>query len=105
MARQNVGVDRGRTLSDYLSLAAYVLYVVAAASFLGGLLIDWLVPGRLYITPLVITTETPNSGLFILSITLLLVGYLLSTLGNWVEERRREPIDQTQEWTVDVGNR
>lgn len=105
MAQQNVGIDRGRTLPDYLSLAANGLYALAGLSFLGGLLIDWLVPGRLYITPLVITTETPNSGLFILSIALLLVGYLLSTLGSRIEERRREPVDQTQEWTVDVGNR
>lgn len=105
MAQQNVGVNRGRTLPDYFGLIANVLYALAALSFLGGLLIDWLVPGRLYITPLVITTQTPNSGLFILSIAVLLVGYLLSSLGNWIEERRREPIDQTQEWTVDIGNR
>ena len=105
MAQQNVGIDRGRTLPDYLRLSAYLLYALAALSFLGGLLIDWLVPGRLYITPLVITSQTPNSGLFILSIALLLVGYLLSTLGIRIEEYRREPTDQTQEWTVDVGNR
>lgn len=105
MAQQNVGINRERTLPDYLSLAANALYVLAGLSFVGGLLIDWLIPGRLYITPLVITTETPNSGLFIVSIALLLAGYILSVIGSRIEEYRRETVDQTQEWTVDVGNR
>jgi len=106
MAQHDVGVNQGRTLPDYLGLFANVLYLLAGLSFLGGLLIDWLPTGSFYITPLVITNQEPfNSGLFIVAIALLLLGYFLSTLGDWIEEYRRESFDQTQEWTVDVGNR
>ncbi len=86
-------------------LAAYVLYGIAGVAFLAGLFVDWRLPGLVVVPPFVVTTGSPtNSGLFILSIVVLVVGFLLSKTGRIIEARRTEEIDQTQEWTVDVGS-
>ena len=96
---------QGRSATEYMVLGANVLYAIAGLVFLFGLYVDWQQPGSAYVAPLVITaaTETPNSGLFILSIIFLVLGFVLSKTGRYIEARNVEKVDQTQEWTVDVG--
>lgn len=92
------------TLPDYLNLAANVVYAGAGLLFVAGLYADWKLPGQNFI-PMFMLADEPhaNSGLFILSIILLLVGYTISRGADYVVEWQTESVDQTQEWTVDVG--
>ena len=106
MSSQTVsqGYDE-RSTEDYMILGANILYAIAGLLFLFGLYVDWKQPGNVYVQQLVITTgSTPNSGLFLLSIIFLVLGFLLSKLGEIVKARNVEKVDQTQEWTVDVGS-
>ena len=94
-----------RTLPDQLKLASTLIYAGAGLSFLAGLYADWKLPGQVIIPMFRIANEPEaNSGLFIFAVVLLILGYLVSTAAEWERERRTEEVDQTQEWTVDVGN-
>lgn len=94
-----------RTLPDTLQLAASVLYVAAGLSFIAGLYADWQMTGQVIIPWFAIADEpAANSGLFILSMVILILGYLISKAADWERARRTEEVDETQEWTVDVGN-
>ena len=94
-----------RTLPDTLQIVASALYAVAGLSFLGGLYADWQMTGQVIIPWFAIADEpAANSGLFILSVVILIVGYLVSKAADWERARRTEEVDETQEWTVDVGN-
>ncbi|WP_458189017.1 hypothetical protein [Haladaptatus sp. NG-WS-4] len=105
MSGQTVRSGVGRTdASDYLDLAAKILYVVAGVLFLAGLYFDWQHTGQILIPQFALANEpNANSGLFILSIIMLALGYLISIVSHKLEEWRTEEVDQTQEWTVDVG--
>ncbi|UPV76738.1 hypothetical protein M0R89_21325 (plasmid) [Halorussus limi] len=99
--RSGVGT---RDKADYLTLAANVVYALAGIMFLAGLYFDWRHSGQILIEQFALADEpNANSGLFILAIIVLALGYLLSVLGNKLEEWQTEKVDQTQEWTVDVG--
>ncbi|WP_227378627.1 hypothetical protein [Haladaptatus halobius] len=106
MSGQTVRSDVGRKgVSDYLGLAANILYGVAGILFLVGLYFDWQHTGQIIIPQFALANEpNANSGLFILSIIILGLGYVVSVLGSKVEEWQTEKVDQTQEWTVDVGD-
>lgn len=106
MATQGMQYDYGkRTLPDYLRIAAYVAYILAGVAFLVGLYLDWRLDVIFTIRQFVVAHDPrPNSGLFILSFLLLLVGYVISRIADFVRERRTETVDQTQEWTVDIEN-
>jgi hypothetical protein len=97
------GVGRAGT-ADYLGLVAYLLYAAAGLAFLVGLYFDWQHTGQVFISQFALADEpNANSGLFILSILLLIVGYALSLTSGKIREWNTEKVDQTQEWTVDVG--
>ncbi|MFC4451261.1 hypothetical protein [Halorussus aquaticus] len=99
--RSGVGT---RSKADYLTLVANVVYALAGGLFLLGLYFDWRHSGQILIREFALADEpNANSGLFILAIIVLALGYLLSVLGNKLEEWQTEKVDQTQEWTVDVG--
>ncbi|MFB6156441.1 MAG: hypothetical protein ABEJ34_01185 [Haloferacaceae archaeon] len=102
---QNAVSDRGdRELPDYLSLIGNVGYALTGALFLGGLWFDWQAPGNAFIPVFALADEPQaNSGLFILAVIILAVSYLLSKASQKVVEYRTEDVDETQEWTVDVG--
>lgn len=106
MSKQTVRSGVGRTgVSDYLGLAANVLYGVAGILFLVGLYFDWQYTGQIIIPQFALANEpNANSGLFILSIIVLGLGYVVSVTGGKIEEWQTEKVDQTQEWTVDVGD-
>lgn len=112
MSGETVRSDFGRnTLPDYMTLLANVLYAVAGLLFLGGLYFDWQRPGinffaAYFESPLFMLADEPaaNSGLFILSIIVLLVAYIISRLADLIVDWQTETVDQTQEWTVDVGD-
>lgn len=95
-----------KTVTDYLDQLAKGLYVLGALLFLGGLWIDWQNPGQVVVDFLVFTDEPyANSGLFIASIIVMAIGFVVSRLANAIEDYRTEEVeDQTQEWMVDVGN-
>lgn len=105
MSGQTVRSGVGRTgLSDYLSLVANALYAIAGVLFLVGLYYDWQHTGEVLISQFALADEpNANSGLFILAIIVLTLGYVISMTGDRVEEWQTEEVDQTQEWTVDVG--
>lgn len=105
MAEKTVRSGVGRTsTADHLKLAALLVYVLAGLLFLLGLYFDWQHTGQIIIKEFALADEPDaNSGLFILSIIVLGTGYLLSRTGDKLEELRTEKVDQTQEWTVDVG--
>lgn len=93
----------GRTLPDYLRIAANVIYAVAGLVFLAGLFVDWKFPGVAVFLPLQIATNPANSGLFLLSIVLLAVGFAFGRTALTVEGWQAEAVEQEQEYTVDVG--
>lgn len=105
MSGQTVRSGVGRTgVADYLGLAANVVYAISGLLFLTGLYFDWQHSGQVLISQFALADEpNANSGLFILAIIVLALGYLLSVAGNKLEEWQTEKVDQTQEWTVDVG--
>ena len=106
MSSQAVSHDGSeRSATDYMVLAANVIYGIAGLLFLAGLYVDWRQAGSVYVRPLVIATgEAPNSGLFLLAIIVLVVGFVISKAGRLIKARNVEKVDQTQEWTVDVGS-
>ena len=106
MSGQPVRSGVGRTsASDYLGSAANALYGIAGIIFLVGLYFDWKHSGEILIAQFALADEPEaNSGLFILAILLLTLGYVISRVGNKVDEWQTEEVDQTQEWTVDVGD-
>lgn len=94
-----------RTVPDTLQRAASLIYASAGLAFLGGLYADWQMSGQVIIPWFAIADEpAANSGLFILAVLLLIVGFLVSKVADFERERRTEEVDETQEWTVDVGN-
>lgn len=94
-----------RTLPDYLTLAANTLYGLFGIAFVVGLYFDWKLGGVVVVPQFVIANEPQaNSGLFILSFLLLALGYVISRGARYIKEYRTERVDQTQEWTVDVGS-
>ena len=105
MSGQTVRSGVGRTsTADYLGLAANIVYAIAGFLFLAGLYFDWRHSGQVLISQFALADEpNANSGLFILSIIILALGYVLSVLAKKIEEWQTEKVDQTQEWTVDVG--
>ena len=106
MSGQTVRSGVGRTgWPDYLNTAAHALYGIAGVIFLVGLYFDWQNSGQVLIAQFALADEPEaNSGLFILAIVVLALGYVISVIGNKVEEWQTETVDQTQEWTVDVGD-
>ena len=91
------------TLPDYLSMVANALYAVTGLLFLGGLYADWQMGGQVVIQMFAIADEPEaNSGLFIAAVILLAIGYTISKVGLFIEERRKVKVDETQEWTVDI---
>lgn len=106
MSQQSVEYEYGtRTLPDYLKLSAIGIYVFAGIAFIIGLYLDWRFGAPVWIPSFKIAQEPqPNSGMFILSFLLLFVGYVVSRAGGLIESRRTEEVDQTQEWTVEVGD-
>ena len=105
MSEQTVRSAVGqKTLPDYLKRAAYLLYALAGLIFIGGLYLDVVNPDVIVVPPLVIAQDPANSGLFILAIIVLAIGYVLGKIGHFIQEWRIEDIDQTQEWTVDIGD-
>lgn len=105
MSEQTVRSAVGqKTLPDYLQRAAYVLYAIAGVVFLVGLYFDVARPDEVVVSVFVIYQDPANSGLFILATLLLVIGYVTSKIGRFIEEHRIEEVDQTQEWTVDIGS-
>lgn len=105
MSQQQVRSAVGqKTLPDYLQRAAYLLYAAASVVFLAALYFDVASPDVVVIPALVIAQDPTNSGLFILAVIILALGYVVSKVGRFIQERRIEEVDQTQEWTVDIGN-
>lgn len=105
MSEQQVRSAVGqKTLPDYLRRAAYVLYAVAGVVFILGLYFDVARPDVVVVSVFTIHQDPANSGLFILATLLLAIGYVTSKIGRYIQERRIEEVDQTQEWTVDIGN-
>ncbi len=100
----DVSEFRQKDIVDYLDMIVKGLYTLGALLFLGGLWIDWQSPGEVVFSFLVFTDEPyANSGLFIMAIIVMAVGFLISQIANFIEERRyEEPEEQTQEWVVDV---
>jgi len=105
MSGQTVRSGVGQTsTADYLRLAANVVYAITGLLFLAGLYFDWQHSGQIIIAEFSLADEpNANSGLFILAIIVLAMGYVLSVTGNKIEAWQSEKVDQTQEWTVDVG--
>lgn len=105
MAGQTARSGVGRTTtSDYLKTAANVVYGIAGVLFMAGLYYDWQHTGQVLISEFALADEpNANSGLFILAIIVLVLGYVISMTGDKIEEWQTEKVDQTQEWTVDVG--
>lgn len=95
---------RQKTLPDHLQRATYLLYAAAGVIFIVGLYLDVVNPDVVVVPPLVIAQDPANSGLFILATLVLGIGYVLGKIGHFIQERRIEDVDQTQEWTVDIGN-
>lgn len=112
MSSQTVRSGVGRsTLSDYLTLAANIVYAAAGVLFLLGLYFDWHRPGEAVLEnwtgfALFTLADEPhaNSGMFILAIIVLVVGYAISRSADIIDEWQTEDVDQTQEWTVDIGD-
>jgi hypothetical protein len=105
MSGQTVRSGVGQTsAADYLSLVANVVYAFSGVFFLAGLYFDWQHTGQIVIQEFALADEpNANSGLFILAIIVLALGYVLSVVGDQLEAWQSEKVDQTQEWTVDVG--
>lgn len=101
VVRSSVGQ---RTVPDYLRLVAYVLYAVAGAVFIIGLYVDVVYPDMVVVSAFTIYQDPANSGLFISATIILVIGYVTSKIGQYIQERRIEEVDQTQEWTVDIGS-
>lgn len=100
----HAGPGTEKELPDYLQQVSNLFYLLSGVLFIGGLYMDWQRPGEAIIPMFAYADEpTANSGLFILAIIILAVGYLVSRTGLYIEELRTEKIDQTQEWTVEVG--
>jgi hypothetical protein len=105
MSEQTVRSAVGqKTLPDYLQQASYLLYGAAGVVFLAALYLDVTSPDIIVIPALVIAQDPANSGLFIFATLVLLIGYVVSKVGRFIQEQRIEEVDQTQEWTVDIGN-
>ncbi|SHG41171.1 hypothetical protein [Halobaculum gomorrense] len=93
-----------RELPDYFAQISTGLYALAGLHFLGGLYADWKLSGTAIYPWFAIADEpAANSGLFVAAIVILVLGYLASKVGDKIEAHRTEEVDQTQEWTVDVG--
>lgn len=100
-----VGYNAEKELPDYLLQAANLAYLFAGVLFIGGLYFDWKHTGEMIIPMFAIADEpTANSGLFIAAMLVLVLGYVISRTGLYIESRRVEEVDQTQEWTVDIGD-
>lgn len=100
----DVSQFREKTIVDYLDMVVKGLYTLGAILFVGGLWIDWRSPGDVVFSFLVFTDEPySNSGMFIMAIIVMIIGFLISRTADFIEERRHvEPEEQTQEWVVDV---
>lgn len=99
-ARSAIGES---TLADYLMRIAYVTYAVAGIAFLVGLYFDLVNPGTIVIPLLAFSSEPTNSGVFVLSIIVLIFGLVLAKISQILISYQTVAVDQTQEWTVDVG--
>jgi hypothetical protein len=112
MSSQTVRSGVGRTtIPDYLSLAANIVYGAAGLLFLLGVYFDWQRPGKAIFENLtgfglftIADEPHANSGLFFVAIIVLIVGYGFSRSADIIEEWQSEDVDQTQEWTVDLGD-
>lgn len=92
------------TVVKRLDQVAKTLFALFGVMFLVAIYIDWQMTGLVVVPPLAIL-EIPggsNSGLFLLAIISLLVGYAISKAADWYEEYTKEEFDQTQEWVVDI---
>ncbi|MFB6160249.1 MAG: hypothetical protein ABEJ61_03625 [Haloferacaceae archaeon] len=87
---------------DHLDRVAAILYAVFAFSFAGGVFLDWQSPGTVVVAPLTIFSNPSNSGLFLLGIILLFLGYALSKAADKIEEMNMDHEDETQEWVVNI---
>lgn len=105
MSNEELSAGPGeRALHEKLRLWALGFYALAGMHLVAGLIADLAMSGAT-IYPFFAIADEPeaNSGLFIAAILILFVGYLVSKVGEFIERRRTEKVDQTQEWTVDVG--
>jgi formate-dependent nitrite reductase membrane component NrfD len=104
MSQQSVTSRFGElSLPDYLMRAAYIAYAVAGIMFLIGLYFDLVNPGETVIPLLAFSSEPTNSGVFVLSIIILILGLISGKISQIIKSYQTSNIDQTQEWTVDVG--
>ena len=92
-----------KTAPEYLRRIAYLLYIVFSVVFVIGLYLDVVRPDIVIVSVFTIHQDPANSGLFVLAALVLVIGYVISKIGRYIQERRIEEVDQTQEWTVDIG--
>lgn len=92
-----------KTLQDQIDRLTFVLYLVAGGIFIVGLYFDLEQPNVILIKPLSIASDPSNSGLFMLSFILLASGFILGRIAATYQEYKKEEVDQTQEWEVDIG--
>lgn len=104
MSQSTARDPTGSELPDYLKRGANVVYLFAGILFAGGIWFDWQATGQTVIPMFAIADEpAANSGLFIASMFVLVFGYIMAKSAILIEQRRKVEVDETQEWTVDVG--
>lgn len=87
---------------DYMDKVAAILYAVFAACFAIGVFFDWQSPGTVVVSALTIFENPPNSGMFLLGLVFLFLGYALSKAADKIEEMNTVQTDETQEWVVNI---
>lgn len=99
--QQNFGLTE--SLSDRIRAVSNLAYIAFAILFAGGLYVDWQAPGTVLV-PFLSVMEQPysNSGLFLLGIVFVVLGYVLSKAADIIVELNKEEYDQTQEWIVNI---
>lgn len=91
-------------VAERLDTISNVLYVLFGLMFVGGLYIDWRTPGLVVVPQFsVVNDPYANSGLFLLAILTVVIGYLISKAADVIEEMNSEEFDQTQEWIVNIN--
>ena len=88
-----------RTKTDWLNFAGNMLYAVAAGLFVIGFYIDWKHPEMVVIPQFTLADEA-NSGIFVLALIVVVLGYIAHRIVAFIEEWYREEVDQTQAWQL-----
>ncbi|MFB6302227.1 MAG: hypothetical protein ABEH78_05135 [Haloferacaceae archaeon] len=92
------------TLVERMDQVAKAMFVLFGALFATAIYIDWQHTGLVVVPPLAVL-QIPggsNSGLFLLAIIVLFLGYFISKAADKIEEMNKEEFDQTQEWVVNI---